>query len=1132
MAAGGTDRNPVEVLSEEFLERIRRGEAVTPEEYAEKHPDLADEILALFPALLMMEDLGDETSDRTSSIAGEPARSPARPPAAWASSGCCARWGAAAWASCTRPSRSRSAAAWRSRSCRPGRSPTPSRSAASSARPARPRGCTIRTSCPIFGVGEHEGTHYYVMQFIQGQGLDAVLAELKKLRDARAAKSIRAAPRRADGRAAAAADIARSLVTGRFVPGAGTAGLCRPARAPRRPGALRDAAVPSSARSSRREHRGGEQHLGRIDPLRDRPAIRPGGGADRGPGGRGARPCPRPGHPPPRHQAVEPAPGSRGQRLGDRLRPGQGDRRRGPDAHRRHRRHVAVHGTGAVPRRGRRAGGLYALGLTLYELLALRPAFDETDRASLIRQVTQEDPPRLRRLNRHVPPDLETIIHKAIARDPGQRMQTARALGRRPAALPRRAADPGAAGLDDRAALSMGPAEPGAGDVARPVRRCCWWRRPSARSSPRPGSATSPQAARSPPRTRTQRGSQADTPTAAERPARSRGPPHRRRRPAASRPGEPGRIAGQPRPGAQGRGRLIHQGQRKRPVERARACGRSAAICSNRPWPSTRSSSAAAATIRASWPTWPRPRRASGRSSRTWASRIRLRAALRRAAELYDKTLAARPDDVALLERQSEVWHRLGDLDYRTDKPTANAAYRKAIAIRERLAAAHPAEPRFRMALSRSFNGLAISTRRRRRDPRRVSPLAGAAAEAGRRDPGGSRPAARPERVVPQPGGRALERRTSGRGGRADDARDRLRPRRRGASAARPGIRVGPRGRLQQWPPDYIWQLGRRDEALALSAEGIAFLRKLSAENPDVRSYRDALANAIAARSRYLAGARADRRGRLVGSRGGRDPGDEAGPGRRRPGDRRVLSGSHRRGRWRATPRRDEFTSWPEAARREADLAVADLRAAVARGFRRADIIRADSTSSRSLTRDDVKSLLAEMERPAGRRPRLAKAEAPAAAATPSPLDRPGRLEEDRFLGELTIGLLSEDDAEPDRARARLEAMLDRIEARRKSGPDSPGLEPFAQSIRLRLGEQLWKAGKLAEARRLWDDVLAPMRRLPADDRGRQAILSSLRAGDAADQRTVLRERPLGAGRRIRRVLSGRRPRGAFLPLL
>src|SRR5262249_35109208 len=71
---------------------------------------------------------------------------------------------------------------------------------------------------------------------------------------------------------------------------------------------------------------------------------------------------------------------------------------------------------------------IYALGLTLYELLALRPAFEEKDRASLIRQVTQEDPPRLRKLNRHVPPDLETIIHKTIARDPSQRYATAQAV--------------------------------------------------------------------------------------------------------------------------------------------------------------------------------------------------------------------------------------------------------------------------------------------------------------------------------------------------------------------------------------------------------------------------------------------------------------------------------------------------------------------------------------------------------------------------------------------------------------------------------------------------------------------------------------------------------------------------------
>ena len=90
---------------------------------------------------------------------------------------------------------------------------------------------------PIFGVGEYEGTHYYVMQFIQGQGLDAVLGELKKLRDVRAAKSVRAAPAGPTDTGHAAADIARSLVTGRFVPGARRLRPRRTARAPRRPGA-------------------------------------------------------------------------------------------------------------------------------------------------------------------------------------------------------------------------------------------------------------------------------------------------------------------------------------------------------------------------------------------------------------------------------------------------------------------------------------------------------------------------------------------------------------------------------------------------------------------------------------------------------------------------------------------------------------------------------------------------------------------------------------------------------------------------------------------------------------------------------------------------------------------------------
>jgi WD40 repeat protein len=70
-----------------------------------------------------------------------------------------------------------------------------------------------------------------------------------------------------------------------------------------------------------------------------------------------------------------------------------------------------------------------ALGLTLYELLALRPAYDETNRHQLICQVTSAEPARLDRLNPAIPRDLVTIIHKAVDREPARRYQTAAELG-------------------------------------------------------------------------------------------------------------------------------------------------------------------------------------------------------------------------------------------------------------------------------------------------------------------------------------------------------------------------------------------------------------------------------------------------------------------------------------------------------------------------------------------------------------------------------------------------------------------------------------------------------------------------------------------------------------------------------
>jgi serine/threonine protein kinase len=68
---------------------------------------------------------------------------------------------------------------------------------------------------------------------------------------------------------------------------------------------------------------------------------------------------------------------------------------------------------------------IFSLGLTLYELLTLRPAFDEADRNRLIKQVMHDEPPRPRKLNPAIPADLETVVLKAIAREPEHRYQTA-----------------------------------------------------------------------------------------------------------------------------------------------------------------------------------------------------------------------------------------------------------------------------------------------------------------------------------------------------------------------------------------------------------------------------------------------------------------------------------------------------------------------------------------------------------------------------------------------------------------------------------------------------------------------------------------------------------------------------------
>src|SRR5205823_3582633 len=63
---------------------------------------------------------------------------------------------------------------------------------------------------PVYGVGEENGCCYYAMQFIQGQPLDVVIEEVKRLR------GLNSEPAQANRQGRAAFSVAQSLMTGRF----------------------------------------------------------------------------------------------------------------------------------------------------------------------------------------------------------------------------------------------------------------------------------------------------------------------------------------------------------------------------------------------------------------------------------------------------------------------------------------------------------------------------------------------------------------------------------------------------------------------------------------------------------------------------------------------------------------------------------------------------------------------------------------------------------------------------------------------------------------------------------------------------------------------------------------------------
>jgi len=211
-------RNPVELLAEEFLDRKRRGEQPTLREYVERYPELAGEIRDLFPALLMMEDLGESSGATTGSLAA----------ADGAAIGIrlqrlgdyrilreIGRGGMGVVYEAEQESLGRRVAL-KVLSASALLDPKQVRRFQREAKAAARLHHT--NIVPVFGVGHQDRHHYFVMQFIAGLGLDMVLDDLRRLRRVKSVAGPEAAAASQASRITGltAAGVARSLITGRF----------------------------------------------------------------------------------------------------------------------------------------------------------------------------------------------------------------------------------------------------------------------------------------------------------------------------------------------------------------------------------------------------------------------------------------------------------------------------------------------------------------------------------------------------------------------------------------------------------------------------------------------------------------------------------------------------------------------------------------------------------------------------------------------------------------------------------------------------------------------------------------------------------------------------------------------------
>jgi hypothetical protein len=202
--------DPLAPIVESIVARLRRGESPERVEYEARYPELAGTLRALWPALVAIEELGDEASGRTGSFHGRPAQGDGpgfvgRSLGEYVLLRELGRGGMGVVFEAEQETLGRRVAL----KVLPPELTSDVRRLRRFEREARAAGRLHHTNIvPVFGVGHHADTHYYIMQLIHGSGLDAVIGELRRLRAEAPADMAAAEP------GPAVTSLAQSLVTG------------------------------------------------------------------------------------------------------------------------------------------------------------------------------------------------------------------------------------------------------------------------------------------------------------------------------------------------------------------------------------------------------------------------------------------------------------------------------------------------------------------------------------------------------------------------------------------------------------------------------------------------------------------------------------------------------------------------------------------------------------------------------------------------------------------------------------------------------------------------------------------------------------------------------------------------------